>query len=389
MKHLKKAAVAVVGGGVIGASVAYHLAINGVRNVVVLDRGSMPGAGSTSRATGGFRAQFGTAINVRLSIASREMLLRFPDDIGADPEYSPVGYLWLASSDAQLASLLAAQRSQHAEGLREAVMINPGEAASINPAVSLDGVIGGAFCPTDGYIRPMAILRGYLGAAKWLGARVQWRTDVVGMSCNANGRIEKLRTSRGEMAVDAVVNAAGPWAARLAAMAGASLPVVPLRRQVAVSRPPDVLPETTPMTIFVDDGFHFRVRDGRVMLVWPTPGAPGDPFDVSVEPEWIEAVTAKARQRVPALRDAVIKRNSCYAGLYEMSPDRHAIVGVSAECENLFFVNGSSGHGVMHAPALGRAIGEVICGFPPTLDVSELSPLRFAEGRAIEAAELL
>lgn len=85
MKHLKKAAVAVVGGGVIGASVAYHLAINGVRNVVVLDRGSMPGAGSTSRATGGFRAQFGTAINVRLSIASREMLLRFPDDIGADP----------------------------------------------------------------------------------------------------------------------------------------------------------------------------------------------------------------------------------------------------------------------------------------------------------------
>lgn len=157
-------------------------------------------------------------------------------------------------------------------------MINPGEAASINPAVSLDGVIGGAFCPTDGYIRPMAILRGYLGAAKWLGARVQWRTDVVGMSCNANGRIEKLRTSRGEMAVDTVVNAAGPWAARLAAMAGASLPVVPLRRQVAVSRPPDVLPETTPMTIFVDDGFHFRVRDGRVMLVWPTPGAPGDPL---------------------------------------------------------------------------------------------------------------
>lgn len=386
---MKKAAVAVVGGGVIGASVAYHLAINGVRNVVVLDRGSTPGAGSTSRATGGFRAQFGTAINVRLSLASRELLLRFPDDVGVDPGYSPVGYLWLASSDAQFASLLTAQRVQHAEGLREAITVTPDEAASINPAISLEGVIGGVFCPTDGYIRPMAILRGYLGAAKWFGARVQWRTDVVGMICNASGRIERLRTSRGEMVVDSVVNAAGPWAAAVAAMAGASLPVVPLRRQVALTRPLSALPATMPMTIFVDDGFHFRVRDGCVMLIWPTPGAPGDRFDVSVDTEWIAAVTAKARRRVPALSDAVIDRNACYAGLYEMSPDKHAVVGVSAECENLFFVNGSSGHGVMHAPALGRAIAELICGLPSTLDVSELSPSRFANGRAIEATELL
>jgi sarcosine oxidase subunit beta len=205
----------------------------------------------------------------------------------------------------------------------------------------------------------------------------------------ADGRIVTVVTPRGSFPVDAVVNAAGAWAAPIAAMAGVVLPVAPLRRQVAVTVPTGVLPATMPMTIDVGDGFHLRVRDGRVLLLLPTPGVPGHPYEASVEPSWIDRVTEIARTRVPALRGIAIDRGGCWAGLYEMSPDRHAILGVAEECPNLHLANGSSGHGVMHAPALGQILAERILGEPASVDVSALRPSRFREGAAIEAPELL
>jgi len=143
------------------------------------------------------------------------------------------------------------------------------------------------------------------------------------------------------------------------------------------------------MTIDVGDGFHFRVRDGRVLLLLPTPGAPGQPYDTRVEPDWIGRVATIAVSRVPALRGVAIDHAACWAGLYEMSPDRHAIVGVAVECPNLLLVNGSSGHGVMHAPALGQIVAELMNGESPAVDVSPLRPSRFREGAPIEAPELL
>ena len=159
------AAVAVVGGGVMGASVAYHLAARSQRDVVLLDRAEGPGAGSTGRATGGYRAQYATAVNVRLSLLAREKFLRFEDETGVDPGYLPAGYLWLAGSAGELATLRAGREIQHAEGLRDAVEVSPEEIARLNPAIRLDRVVGGAFCPSDGFIRPLKILEGYLAAA--------------------------------------------------------------------------------------------------------------------------------------------------------------------------------------------------------------------------------
>jgi sarcosine oxidase, subunit beta len=384
------ASVAVVGGGVIGASVAYHLAVRGARDVVVLDRGAAPGEGSTGRATGGFRAQFGSAINVRLSLLAREKLLRFSQEIGADPGYLAAGYLWLAGSEAELADLRAGRALQRAEGLHEAAEVDPEEIVRLNPALRLEGVIGGTFCPTDGFIQPRRILDGYLAAARRCGVRIEWQTEVRGFDQRGDGRIVAVETSHGTIGVDAVVNAAGAWAAPLARMAGVDLPVSPLRRQVAITTPCELLPAMMPMTIFAWDGFHLRVRDGRVLLLQPTPGVPGRPFDIRVDPEWIDAVTETAQRRVPVLRGATIDRPGCWAGLYEVSLDKHAILGAAPACGNLFLVNGSSGHGVMHAPALGQLLAEIICdGTASTLDVTALRPSRFDEGAPNPVSGLL
>lgn len=377
---MKGAAVAVVGGGVIGASVAYHLAAAGVRDLVILDRGARPGSGSTSRATGGFRAQFHTPVNVRLSLLSRSKLTSFLDDTGVDPGYERAGYLWVASSGAEMDALRAAQAVQHAEGLGEAVELSPAEIAEVNGAIASGDAVGATFCPSDGFIKPMEILRGYLAAAGRLGARTEWDTEVVSMERDARDRIRRIDTTRGPLEVECVVNAAGAWAAQIAALAGVDLPVVPLRRQVAVSEPTDSLPADMPMTIFTRDGFHLRGRDGRAVLCWPTPGNADDPFDAGVDRDWLAEVSRKARTRVPALRHADFSMDDCYAGLYEMSPDSHAILGEAPGCANMFLANGSSGHGVMHSPALGQLLAEIITGRPPAFDATALRPTRFTEG---------
>lgn len=386
---MTSAAVAIVGGGVMGASVAWHLASRGVRDVVVLDRAAGPGGGSTVRATGGFRAQYGTAINVRLSLLAREKLLRFGEEIGADPGYAPVGYLWLAATEHELAVLREGRAVQHAEGLHEAIEVTAGDVARLNPAVCRDGVVGGVFCPTDGFIRPLAMLQGYVDAAQRLGARFEWGSGVTGLE-RAGESVVAVETSKGRVAAGAVVNAAGPWAAPVAAMAGVDLPVTPLRRQVAATVPCDLLPAGMPMTIWAGDGFHLRVRDGRVLLLRPTPGVPGRPYDTAVDPAWVADVAAMADARVPVLRGTPIDPAACWAGLYEMSPDKHAILGRAPACDNLYLVNGSSGHGVMHAPALGQLLAEVICdGTASSLDVRALRPGRFAEGDLNPVSELL
>ena len=196
------------------------------------------------------------------------------------------------------------------------------------------------------------------------------------------GASTAVRTARDEIAAEHVVNAAGAWAGALARLAGAELPVTPLRRQVAVTVPTGALPANMPMTIFAGDGFHLRVRDGRVLLLLPSPGG-ADPFDAAVEPAWVEAVTRVAHERVPGVANVPIDRAACWGGLYEMSPDGHAIVGAAPGVPNLYFANGSSGHGAMHAPALGQLVAELVLdGEARALDVAALRPERFAPANA-------
>ncbi|HUJ62159.1 MAG TPA: FAD-dependent oxidoreductase [Kofleriaceae bacterium] len=377
----------VVGAGVIGASCAYHLARAGLR-VTVVDRAAGPGGGSTARATGGFRAQFATAVNVQLSLIARARLAAFRDETGVDPGFDPVGYLWLATGQAELAALRDAHAVQRAAGLRDARLLDRDEALACNPAVAGDRVIGGAWCPSDGVIRPMAILRGYLDAAARLGAVVRWDEPVVALE-RAGDRIAAVVTPRGRHAAGLVIDCAGAWAASVARLAGVELPVVPLRRQVAITEPTTALPARSPLTIWQGDGFHLRVRDDRVLLLRPSPGDPGDPWSVQVEPAWLDDVAARAARRVPALGRVALDRAGSWAGLYEMSPDGHAIVGAAPGCANLWFASGSSGHGVMHAPALGLVIAELARDATPPLDLHPLRPGRFADATALAGPALL
>ncbi|HUM11256.1 MAG TPA: FAD-binding oxidoreductase [Myxococcaceae bacterium] len=370
--------VLVVGGGVVGWSVAHHLARRGAGRIAVADRGG----GSTERATGGFRAQFATEVNVRLSLLSRQKLLVFGEETGVDPGFVPAGYLFLAGTEAQREQLAAAREVQRAAGCEEAAPLEVKEIVRLAPWIRPLGVVGGMFSAADGFIRPMEIRRGYMESALQAGVQ-RLEAEVVGIERTRDAL--RVRTPAGTHEAGVVVNAAGAWAGRLGAMVGVEIPIEPLRRQVAVTVPTDALPPSMPMIIY-PDGFHLRVRDGRVLLLWPSDGA-ADPFDVSVEPEWTRTVLAAARERVPAL--ARVPLESTYAGLYEMSPDEHALLGLAPGLERLFLVNGSSGHGVMHAPALGQLAAEMLTGRAPSLDVTALRPARFAEGRPNPVRRLL
>jgi sarcosine oxidase, subunit beta len=380
--------VVVAGGGVMGASAAWHLASRGCRDVLVLDRAPQPGAGSTGRATGGFRAQFATEVNIRLSLLSREKLLRFPDEVGIDPGYRPRGYLFLAADEAQLATLRSLQPLQRSLGV-EVEEVGPEDIRRLNPAVVLDGIPGGSFGAQDGFLRPLDILKGYTEAARRLGARFEYGAEVLGVEVQG-GRATGVRTVRGTIPAGHVVNAAGAWAAVLARTAGVEIPVEPVRRQVAPSEPTDLLPEDMPMTIFLEDGFHLRVRDGRVLLLWPSEEPWPDPFDATFDPRWLDGLIERAHARVPCLRQGRLDRERCWAGLYEMTPDKHALLGPAPGVESFWLINGSSGHGVMHSPALGQLLAEMILdGAARSLDVGALRPTRFAEGQPNPEVSLL
>jgi sarcosine oxidase subunit beta len=384
----RRADVVVIGGGVIGASVAFHLARRGCRDVVVLERGRHPGQGSTGRATGGFRAQFATPVNVALSLLAREKLRRFHAEVGADAGYRECGYLFAAGSEAQLETLRAAQRVQHAAGLHEAVELTADEVLARNPAIRGDDVVGGVFCPTDGFLRPLHMLGGYGDAAQQLGATFTYGAEVRALRMEGD-RVTAVETSRGTVHAGVVVNAAGAWAAEVARMAGVELPVTPVRRQVAATAYTDVLPSDMPMTIFTDDGFHLRVRDGRVLLLWPGPALPHREADIAFDRDWLPEVVTRAHRRVPCLADVPLDHDACAAGLYEVSPDGHAILGLAPGVRNLYLANGSSGHGVMHAPALGHLLAEqILDGRITTIDARPLRPERFAEGDGCTVPDL-
>jgi sarcosine oxidase subunit beta len=375
------AEVVILGSGVIGASIAWHLAERGCRDVLVLDRAAGPALGSTARATGGFRAQFASEVNIRLSLLSREKLRRFPDEVGADPGYRPRGYLFLAADEDQLAALREIRPLQRSLGLTEVEEVSAEEVQRLSPAISVADVAGGSYGPTDGYIVPGAIARGYAEAARRLGVRFAYDTAVTGLA-RTGDRLTGIETSHGTLAAGQVVNAAGAWAGAVAALAGVDLPVKPLRRQVAATVPTGRLSPDLPMTIFLGDGFHFRERDGRVLLLWPREDDPADAdFDDAVDPRWVAEVERRTRTRVPGLDGVAIDPGACWAGLYEMSPDRHAIVGPAPGLSNFVLANGSSGHGVMHAPALGQLVAEILLdGRATAVDLHALRPERFAEG---------
>ena len=381
--EMKSASVLIVGGGIIGASIAWHLARLGWRDVVIADRASGPGGGSSGQTAGVIHAGFSAPLLVRLSILSREMLGRFREETGSDAGYAATGHLRVAQSPDEMEWLRFQLRTQRAEGVIDVRELGADEVTRINPALAPAGITGGAFAPSDGVFRPMQVLAGYLAAAERQGVRTLWGTDVQGFKRSSTRRITAAVTTHGTMRVGAVVNAAGAWAAPLADRAGVALPVLPLRRQVLSVAAGHALPPNLPPTTFTGDGFFCRQRDDRLLVMRPSPAIRGRPWDTTVDPAWIEETTALARERLPALASTTIDTAGSWGGLHEISPDHHPVLGAAGECENFFMANGSSGHGAMHAPALGQLLAALMTDSEtPAMDIVPLRLSRFSEGAA-------
>ena len=380
--------VVIIGSGIVGSSVAYHLAEAGCTNVLVVEREAHQGKGSTGKSMGGVRAQFATTITIQMSRYSIDFFATFDEQLGYPADYRPHGYLFCATSERHLGYLKANRERQLALGVKNVELISREDIVKILPQLRIDDVIGGTYCPTDGFVDPHSVMMGFMMKARERGVRLWLNTKVTGIEVN-NAQVTGVTTTRGPVSAPIIVNAAGAWAAEVALLAGAELPVEPLRRQLVPTEPFAGLPKRFPMVIDMSTGFHFRREGKGILLAWNDPEeTPG--FKTDFDASFIEKILTRAASRVPCLADAEVNPRRAWAGLYEMTPDHHAIIGPAPNVKGLFFVNGFSGHGVMHSPASGRITSDLILhGRSDLIDITLIGLERFATGRLLEETAIL
>ncbi len=386
---MQTAEVVIIGGGIVGSSIAWHLTEAGCRGVLMVERESHQGKGSTGKSMGGVRAQFATPVNIQMSLYSIPFYASFEERLGLPSDYRPQGYLFVATKPSHLDYLRTNQELQKSLGLKQVRMLTRDEIVDMVPQLRSDDVLGGSFCPTDGFVDPYSVMVGFTTRACEQGAALWRSTEVTGVTRD-NGRITGVETTRGPVSSPVVVNAAGPWAAQTAALAGVDLPVEPLRRMLVPTEPFDGVSHAVPMVVDMTNGFHFRPESLGFLLAWNDPEeTPG--YKIDFEPSFIEKVLLRAADRVPCFENLAVNPKRAWAGLYEMSPDHHAIIGSVPEMSGFFCANGFSGHGVMHAPATGRIVSDLILhGATSIVDNAEvLSPERFAKGALLHETAVL
>ena len=379
--------VVLIGGGIVGSSVAYHLVAAGCKNVLVIERETAQGKGSTGKSMGGVRAQFSTPVNIQMSLYSIPFYASFEERLGYPCDYRPQGYLFCATSEKRMAYLRANFEKQVAMGLKNVRLVAGDEIRGQFPQLRADDIVGGSFCSTDGFVDPYSAMIGFMTWASDRGATLWKNASVTGITLK-DGSFE-VSTTRDTVSTLTVVNCAGPWAAPIAKMAGIDLPVEPLRRMLVPTEPFDQFPHTAPMIVDMSTGFHFRPESRGFLLAWndpeETPGYKTD-FDAS----FIEKILTRAADRVPVFENVEVNPQRAWAGLYEMTPDHHPILGESPEVPGFFFADGFSGHGVMHAPATWKILSDLILtGKTGLIDASLLNFSRFAEGRMIHETAVL
>lgn len=372
--------VVIIGAGVVGASVAYHLALRGCRDVLVLEKEDAEISGSTARSAAGVRHQFSSATNIRLSRHSIERLRAFDDEVGGHAELHQVGYLFLVNDEATWEQYRRNVALQRELGVR-VELLTPEEAARFVPRLRTDDLVGATFGPDDGYVDPYGIALGYLRAAQRMGVRLKRATAVTGFDL-AGGRVAGVQTSQGPIACETVVNAAGPWAGAVAALAGLRVPVLPYRRNIYMTTPFPQIPGPIPLTIDVGSGFYMRHEGASILMGRSNPDEPSS-FSQSVDWQWLDQVLEVGLHRFPILEQAGLAEGQCWAGLYEITPDHNPILGRHPDLPGYVDASGFSGHGIMHAPATGLLIAEeVLDGRAHTIDIDELRIARLQAGKA-------
>lgn len=378
------APVVIIGAGCIGAAIAYHLGRRGVRDVVVLEREPVSGAGSTGKCAGGIRQQFSTELNVRISELSVRHYERFETEMGSGPVFFPVGYLFLLSDEARWAAFQAQAAMQRGLGL-PVQTLTPEGAGALVPQLDLDGVLGATFCSTDGLGNPHEITQAFEAQARALGARFRFGVEATGLLRDGR-RVTGVQTSEGDIVTPLVVNAAGAWAAAVAAWAGVDLPVLPYRRHCFVTKPMAWIDERLPMVVDMKSGVYMHRESGGLLLgLADRDESPG--FDTSTNWDFLERVVEPAMERIPALAEAEVAHG--WAGLYETTPDHNAVLGPAEGVPGLMLANGFSGHGFMQAPGVGQLMAEWIVDGRPSLDLTPLRLERFRDARTVVESNVI
>ena len=378
------APVVIIGAGCIGASIAYELGRRGVRDVVVVEKEPFAGAGSTSKAAGGIRAQFSTPLNVRISMMSIARFKTFREEMETDPVFFPVGYLFLLGDSESWATFQRQADMQRSLGL-PVQTLSPEGAREIVPELNIEDLLGATFCLDDGLGNPHEVTQSYVSRARQLGALFHFGDAAQGLVMD-RGRVTGVRTTSGTISAPMVVNAAGPHAAEVAAWAGVDLPVKAVRRHCFTTEPLPMARESLPMIVDMKSGVYMHRESGGLLLGYANPEEP-EGFNLSVNWDLLERIVEPAMHRVPALEAAEVSNG--WAGLYETTPDHNSVLGPPLGVEGLMLANGFSGHGFMHAPAVGQLITEWIVDGKPSLDLSPLRLERFAERKATVEANVI
>jgi sarcosine oxidase, subunit beta len=375
-----KASAVIIGGGVMGVSTAYHLAARGCQDVVLLEKAAFLGSEATGKCAGGIRYQFSTEINVRLSLLSLPMLVNFEEELGQQIDLRWTGYLFLLDNDADVCAYQAQVSMQNRLGVPSR-MLSHDEAAQMVPLLNTADIMGGAYHARDGLADPSGVVQGYAAGARRRGVQLLTGVEVTGIRVQA-GKVTGVQTSQGAIDAPVVVNAAGPWAGQVAAMAGVQLPISPVRRQIAVTTPLPEVPADFPFVIDFSRNLYFH-REGRGVLTGQSNVNEPPGFNQSVDHNWTEQHLDNAIFRFPLLAKAGLLRE--WAGLYEVTPDAHPVIDRLADPLGFYVVAGFSGHGFMHGPAAGLLMSELILdGQARSLDIQQLRLSRFAEGDLVK-----
>lgn len=371
--------IVIIGGGVMGASAAYHLAKRGVKDILLLEKEEFFGTGATGRCAGGVRYQFSTGINVKLSLESLPMIERFKEEIRQDVNYRQCGYLLVATNEQDAATFKRNVELQNNLGV-PTQLLSGDEVRARLPLMKFDDAIAGTFNQRDGIVDPNSVVMGYVTAAQKMGVKAFNKAEVTGITVSG-GEVRGVQTSLGGVQTRTVLNAAGPWSGLIGQMAGVEIPITPLRRQMFTTNPLKEIPEDFPFVIDFAQSLYFH-REGEGLLIGMSNKNEKPGFDQTVDDDFELVNLESAIERMPLVERA--SRVSHWAGLYEVTPDAHPVYG-GTEVKGFTVCTGFSGHGFMHGPVSGKLMSEYILdGKFSTLDVSMLDLKRFEEGRLIQ-----
>lgn len=370
----ESAEVVIIGGGVIGASIIFHLAEAGLTDVVLLEKNQLA-AGSTALSAGGFRMQFSDAINIALAQRSIAAFENFAQRPGGQIDMHQVGYLFLLDNPADVEVFQRNVVLQNSMGVPSR-MLTPAEAAELSPLADMTGILAATFCPKDGHCSPEGVVQGYAVAAREFGARVMQFCSVTGIE-HHSGKIAAVHTAKGTIETSTVVCAAGPWSAQVGTMVGVDLPVAPLSRPIWYTEPMPSRPATVPMTIDFTTGFYFHSEGEGLLFGMADPNqAPG--FDAPTRSDWLEQVAEVVARRAPALLEVGVAGG--WDGFYEVSPDHNALIGEFERPSRFLYATGFSGHGFQLGPAVGEVMRDLVLRRIPPVDASGFAVERFAAG---------